>query len=144
MGRLFNEPETRYDQNNLAITKFGIAVDGEYAKQGEKPESDFINCVAFGKTGEFVQKYFRKGNKIALNGRWKTGSYTNKDGRKVYTNDCIVTKVEFAESKNPNSNSENQQAEPVQQQKPNHNSSYPSTTGFMEIPDSEMEELPFQ
>ena len=95
MGRLVRDPDVRYSQDGKAVAKFTLAVSRAY----KKDESDFINCTAFGKSAEFVEKYLNKGTKIALDGRWQTGSYTNKDGQKVYTNDCIVDSMEFAESK---------------------------------------------
>ena len=94
MGRLVRDPEVRYTQDSKAIAKFTIAVD-----RTKREEADFISCTAFGKNGEFAEKYLHKGTKIALEGRWQTGTYENKDGQKVYTNDCIVDHMEFAESK---------------------------------------------
>lgn len=88
---------------NTTVCKFSIAVDRAYKKDGEQ-SADFISCVAFGKTAEFIGKYFGKGSKIVIEGEWRTGSYTNKDGQKVYTNDCVVNRVEFAESKKESSN----------------------------------------
>jgi len=80
------------------VAKFGVAVNRKYKKDGQA-EADFINCVAFGKTADFIAKYFSKGSKIVIEGRWQTGSYTNKEGQKVYTNDCVIESVEFGESK---------------------------------------------
>ena len=111
MGRLTKDPDVRYGQENMAIARFSLAVD-----RRKKDEADFINCVAFGKTGEFVEKYLRKGTKVALEGRWQTGSY-EKDGKKVYTNDCVVEQMEFAESKRQESTPE------------------PQSNDFMDIPD---------
>lgn len=126
MGRLTRDPEVRYSQN-MAVSKFTLAVDRE--GRGEQSEADFINCTAFGKTGEFVEKYIYKGTKILVTGRWQTGSYTNKDGVKVYTNDCIVTKVEFAE--------------PKAEQKPQESYMKTNGDGFMNVPEGIDEELPF-
>ena len=97
MGRLTKDPEVR-QASQTYIARFSIAVDRKYKKDGE-PTADFLNCVAFGKTAEFIQKYFKKGIKIALEGRVQTGSYTNKEGVKVYTFDIVIESVEFAESK---------------------------------------------
>lgn len=83
----------------MAIARFSLAVDRRFKKEGE-PTADFINCVAFGKVAEIIEKYVFKGTKLIVNGEWKTGSYTNKDGNKVYTNDCVINNIEFAESKN--------------------------------------------
>lgn len=80
------------------VVKFGVAVNRKYKKDGQQ-DADFINCTAFGKTAEFISKYFSKGSKIVIEGRWQTGSYTNKEGQKVYTNDCIIESVDFGESK---------------------------------------------
>ena len=94
MGRLTRDAEIRHS-HDITVAKFTLAVD----RRGKDKEADFISCTAFGKTAEFVEKYIKKGTKIALEGRWQTGSYTNKEGVKVYTNDCIVEQIEFAESK---------------------------------------------
>lgn len=132
MGRLTKDPEVRYSQGNntIAIARYTLAVDRKFKRDGE-PNADFINCIAFGKNGEFAEKYLRKGMKILIEGRWQSGSYTNRDGQKVYTNDCVVESCEFAESKNAN-----------QSERPK---SMPQTDsdGFMSIPDGIDEELPF-
>ena len=97
MGRLTKDPDVRYSQgeSSTCIARYGIAVN----RIGKKDEADFINCVAFGKNGEFAEKYLSKGMKIAIEGRIQTGSYTNKDGQKVYTTDIVVERHEFCESK---------------------------------------------
>ena len=102
MGRLVRDPEVRYSQgeNAMAIARYTLAVDRRFNRNGDESTADFIGCVAFGKSGEFAEKYFRKGTKIAVTGRIQTGSYTNKDGVKVYTTDVVVEEQEFAESKN--------------------------------------------
>lgn len=93
LGRLTREPETRYN-NDLAISRYTLAVNRK-----KKGEADFINIVAFGKAGEFADKYFHKGMQVAVCGRIQTGSYTNTEGRKIYTTDVIAESQEFAESK---------------------------------------------
>ena len=100
IGRLTKDVETRYSQGNepMAISRYTLAVDRRFKREGEQ-EADFINCVAFGKAGEFAEKYFRKGMKVAISGRIQTGSYTNKDGVKVYTTEVVIEEQEFAESK---------------------------------------------
>lgn len=99
MGRLVRDPEVRYSAgNNTAVAKFTLAVDRKFHRDGDAT-ADFINCVSFGKTAEFAEKYFHKGIKIVVSGRIQTGSYTNKDGNKVYTTDVVVEEQEFAESK---------------------------------------------
>lgn len=97
IGRLTNDPDTRY-ASDTTVARFSLAVDRRYKSDGQ-PTADFPSIVAFNKTAEFVDKYFHKGMKIALEGRLQTGSYTNKDGVKVYTTDVIADQVEFAESK---------------------------------------------
>lgn len=132
MGRLTRDPEVRYSQGNqqpVAIARYSIAVDRRFKQDGQ-PAADFINCIAFGKLGEFAEKYLHQGTKIAVTGRIQTGSYTNKDGQKVYTTDVVVEEQEFCESKSQQSNN--------QQQVP------PSVgTDFMNIPDGIENELPF-
>ncbi len=105
MGRLTRDPEVRYSQgeNATAVARYTLAVDRRFNRNGDENTADFINCVAFGRAGEFAEKYFRKGIKIAITGRIQTGSYTNKDGVKVYTTDIVVEDQEFAESKNSSS-----------------------------------------
>ena len=129
MGRLTKDPEVRYSQGNnpMAIARYTLAVDRKFKRDGE-PTADFINCIAFGKNGEFAEKYLHKGIKILVEGRWQSGSYTNRDGQKVYTNDCVVESCEFAESKNANQGERPQPSN--------------SDDGFMQIPDN-MEDLPF-
>ena len=100
-GRLVRDPEVRYSQGEkpMAIASFTLAVDRKFKQEGQ-PTADFISCKAFGKVGETVERYVHQGNKIIVEGRWQTGNYTNKDGVKVYTNDCMVENIEFCESKN--------------------------------------------
>ena len=133
MGRLTRDPEVRYSQgdNSMAIARYSIAVDRRFKKDGDEQTADFINCVSFGKTAEFAEKYFHKGIKIAVVGRIQTGSYTNKDGQKVYTTDVVVEEQEFAESKGNGSTEGNQ------------TTSANKNTDFMNIPDDISEELPF-
>lgn len=135
MGRLTRDPEVRYTQGDNAsvVARFSLAVDRRFKKDGEQT-ADFISCVAFGKTGEFIEKYGHKGTKFVVEGRIQTGSYTNKDGQKVYTTDVVVEQVEFAESKaSADGNTINNTSNP----------NTPTDTSFMDIPDSIDEELPF-
>ena len=146
MGRLTRDPEVRYSQgeNAMAIARFTVAVDRRGSRNSQDGQTaDFISCVAFGRQGEFVEKYFHKGNRISLSGRIQTGSYTNKEGAKVYTTEVIAEDVEFAESKSESGNSgfdggsnNSFQAQP---------SMAPSgaSPDFMQIPDGIDEELPF-
>lgn len=132
MGRLTRDPEVRYSQDAqpLAIARYTLAVDRRGSKQGEQ-SADFINCIALGKSGEFAEKYLHQGTKIVVTGRIQTGSYTNRDGQKVYTTDVVVEEQEFAESK------KNTQPAP----EPAPAGGY---EGFMNIPDNvEDEGLPF-
>lgn len=134
MGRLTRDPEVRYGgANNTAVAKFGFAVPRKFKRDGE-PDCDFINCTAFGKTAEFIEKWCRQGTKLLLEGHWQTGSYTNRDGQKVYTNDCMVESCEFAESKNASQQNTQSRTEPMPQV---------DSMGFMNIPDGIDEELPF-
>lgn len=130
LGRLTRDPDVRYADSGSTIARFSLAVDRRF-KQESGETADFINCIAFGKTAEFIEKFIFKGTKIALNGRIQTGSYTNKDGVKVYTTDVVVENVEFAESKNNNSNEVRNAEAPAQ------------NGDFMSVPDSIDEELPF-
>ena len=98
MGRLTADPDVRYTNGNNAVARYTLAVDRKFKKEGEQ-SADFISCITFNKAAEFVEKYLHKGDKIVVSGRIQTGSYTNKDGRKVYTTDIIVEDHEFAESK---------------------------------------------
>ena len=127
VGRLTRDPEVRYTQENTAIARYSLAIDRRFRKDGEA-QADFINCVAFGKNGEFAEKYLRKGTKIAVTGRIQTGSYTNKEGQKVNTFDVVVEEHEFCESKAT-------EAKPAPQPMP--------TDVFMDIPDGISDELPF-
>lgn len=138
MGRLTRDPEVRYSQgeNQTAIARYSLAVNRRFKREGD-PEADFINCVAFGKQAEFAEKYFKKGTKMTITGRIQTGSYTNKDGVKVYTTDVIVEEQEFAESKAAAEN--HAAASPAPQPAPQQN----QADGFMNIPDGIDEELPF-
>ena len=134
MGRLTRDPDIRYTQPNSAqeqtcIARYSLAVNRRFNRDGEQ-KADFISCVAFGRQAEFAEKYLRKGTKIVLAGRIQTGSYTNRDGQKVYTTDVVVEEQDFAESK---------AAGQITQQNP----APVSEDGFMEIPDGLEEELPF-
>ncbi len=138
MGRLTRDPEVRYAQNesSTAIARYTIAVDRRIKRNGEQ-SADFISCVAFGKSGEWAEKWLHKGIKIAITGRIQTGSYTNKEGQKVYTTDVIIEEQEFAESRAASeSNSQS-----YQQQQPRQQTS--GADGFMSIPDGEENELPW-
>lgn len=134
MGRLTADPQVRYSQgeNATAVARYTLAVNRKFKKDG-KPTADFIPCVVFGRSAEFTEKYFRKGMQVAVSGRIQTGSYTNKDGNKVYTTDVVVEEQEFAESKA--ANQQNQQSAG--------SGSIPASDGFMNIPDGMDEELPF-
>ena len=144
MGRLCADPEVRYaqNQNQTAIARYRLAVDRRFHRDGDAT-ADFISCVAFGKAAEFAEKYLRQGTKIAITGRIQTGSYTNKDGQKVYTTDVIVEDQEFAESKSASAGSDNGGYRPaMSQSRPEPASAVAS--GFMNIPDGvEDEGLPF-
>lgn len=153
MGRLTRDPEVRYSQgeNPLAIARYTLAVDRRQSRSsnGEEQSADFISCVAFGRTGEFAERYLRKGTKIAVTGRIQTGSYTNKDGVKVYTTEVVVEDHEFAESRNASQSGDNSFGGGFNgggyTGGSNSNAPAPSGAGdgFMNIPDGIDEELPF-
>lgn len=128
-GRLTRDPEVRYTDNGLSIARVSIAVDRRFKKDGEQ-SADFPNIVAFGKTAEFIEKWFKKGTKIEVSGRIQTGSYTKEDGTKVYTTDVVAEQVGFSESKASSTGT---------------SQNIPSSLddGFMDIPDGLDEELPF-
>ena len=134
MGRLTRDPEVRYSQGErtMAIARYTLAVDrrGRRNQESSEQTADFIPCVIFGKAAEFAEKYFRQAMRISISGRIQTGSYTNKDGHKIYTTEVIVEEQEFAESKR-----ESQQG---QQAPPEYDGD-----GFMNIPEGVDEELPF-
>ena len=141
MGRLTRDPEVRYSQGEspLAIARYSLAVDRRRTNNNDGQTADFINCVAFGRQGEFAEKYFHKGIKIAVTGRIQTGSYTNKDGVKVYTTEVVVEEQEFAESKNASgAQGEGGYSAPAQQDA----APVAANDDFMNIPDG-IEELPF-
>lgn len=141
-GRLTKDPEVRYSSGDkqTAIARYNLAVDRRFKSQGEEQTADFINCVVFGRGAEFAENFLHQGTKIIAEGRIQTGSYINKDGKRVYTTDVVVENQEFAESKAASNNSykkENGDApykpEPAQ-----------AADGFMNIPDAIEDELPFK
>ena len=127
IGRLTRDPEVRYTDGGVSIARFSLAVERRF-KQENGADADFINIVSFGKTADFIEKYFHKGMKVALNGRIQTGSYTDKDGKKVYTTDVIAENVEFCESKQNN-------APEAKDSNANND--------FLNVPEEINEELPF-
>ena len=138
VGRLTRDPDLRYTNSGTSVASFTVAVDRNFTNQQGNREADFINCVAFGKQGEFAEKYLKKGMKIAICGRIQTGSYTDKDGIKRYTTDVVVEEHYFVESKNANNgNASNSQSAPQ------NNQPAASNDGFMSIPEGIEEELPF-
>jgi len=143
MGRLTRDPEVRYSQGEgqMAIARFTLAVDRRFKRQGDTVTADFFNCTAFGKQGEFVEKYLKQGTKVVVTGRIQNDNYTNKEGQKVYSVQVIVEEIEFAESKNASAgNGGSFQNAPVG------NSPEPMMPedGFMNIPDGIDNSLPFQ
>ncbi|MSA01079.1 single-stranded DNA-binding protein [Lactonifactor sp. BIOML-A3] len=134
MGRLTRDPDVRYSQgdNPIAIARYTLAVDRRFRRDGEAT-ADFISCLCFGKAAEFAEKYLRQGTKMTVCGRIQTGSYTNKEGQKVYTTEVVVEEQEFAESKAANEgHGTAQQSTPV-----------PGADGFVNLPDDIDEDLPF-
>lgn len=133
MGRLTRDPEIRYGgANNTAVARYSLAVDRRFKQEGQ-PEADFFNVVSFGKAGEFVEKYLRKGTKIVIEGELHNNNYTNKDGQKVYAIDIVTRNIEFAESKSSQGTQDNPQPMP----------NVEAEGGWMNIPDGIDEELPF-
>ena len=154
MGRLTRDPDVRYSQGeqSTAIARYTLAVDRRRSRsnQGDQQTADFISCVAFGRSGEFAEKYLHKGTKICVSGRIQTGSYTRQDGTKVYTTDVVVEDQEFAESRNAQSAGPDYGsyagADNAGAAAPSMNSSAATSSaidGFMNIPDGIDEELPF-
>ena len=139
MGRLTKDPNVRYTtgENQTAVARFTLAVDRRFAKRDDPnaQTADFIGCVAFGKTGEFVDKYLRQGTKVAIVGRIQTGQYDNSDGQRVYTTDVVAEEIEFAESKKDGGEAA---ATTPATAKPS------ADTSFVDIPNSIVEdEIPF-
>ncbi len=132
IGRSTKDADVRYSQGDkpMAIARISLAVDRKFKQEGQ-PTADFINCIAFGKTAEVIEKYVTKGTKIAVVGHIQTGSYTNKDGQKVYTTDVVIDELEFCESRS----SQQLSSQPA-----------PAPNGdmdFMQIPDEVSDMLPF-
>ena len=142
VGRLTRDPEVRYSsnvENAMAIARYTLAVDRRGKKENsDQPTADFISIVAFGRDGEFAEKYLRKGTRILVEGRIQTGSYTNKEGQKVYTTDVVVERHEFVESKNSGSSQPT-----IADMAPSTAPAGDAGDGFMNIPDGIDEELPF-
>ena len=134
MGRLTRDPEVRYStgDNAMAIARYTLAVDRRIRKENEG-NADFIGCIAFGKNAEFAEKYFRQGIRVVITGRIQTGSYTNREGKKVYTTDIVIEEQEFAESKSTSEQNKNG----------NRGMKPDIGDGFMNIPDGIADELPF-
>lgn len=132
-GRFTRDPDIKYTDGGSTIARFTIACDRRF-KQQDGQQADFISCVAFGKTAEFIEKYFVKGMKIEINGHIQTGNYTNNDGVKVYTTDVIAENVSFAESKSTSIQNSGFGQVPA---------ASTDNDGFMSIPDGIDEELPF-
>ena len=132
MGRLTRDPEVRYGgAQNIAIARFSLAVDRRYKREGQ-PQADFFNCTAFGKLGEFVEKYLHKGSKILIDGEMQNDNYQNKDGQTVHGFRVIVNSIEFAESKKAS-----------EQNNVTEQNNKTTDDGFMDVPDSIEETLPF-
>ena len=143
LGRLTRDPNISYSQSgdNMAIARFTLAVDRRGRRQdgADQQNADFIGCVCFGRQAEFAEKYLRQGTKVAVTGRIQTGSYTNKDGQKVYTTDVVLDDIEFAESKNAQGGGDSNYS----YQAPSRPAPSAAGDGFMNIPDGIDEELPF-
>ena len=148
MGRLTRDPDVRYTQgqDQKCIARYTLAVDRRKVRDSEGQQADFISCVAFGKAGEFIEKYCHKGTKLVVSGRIQTGSYTNRDGQKVYTTDVVAEDQEFAESKSAAGNGTGEAVRTdaaAGASGENQSNSEAAGDGFMSIPDGIDEELPF-
>ena len=128
MGRLTRDPDVRYSDQSSAVARFTLAVDRRFKRDGDQQTTDYISCVAFSKTGEFIERYCHQGTKLVVEGRIQTGSYTNRDGNKVYTTDVVAEEMYFAESKKEGSDGRSESTDEI---------------GFMNIPEGIDEELPF-
>lgn len=124
VGRTTRDVEVRHGDNDSVFARFSLAVDRKYKKEGEEQTADFISCIAFGKIAEFLEKFGRKGVKFVVEGRIQTGSFTNKEGVKIYTSDVVVESMEFAESKGNNNSA--------------------GDAAFLEIPEEMIAEMPFR
>ena len=144
MGRLTKDPDVRYSQgeNGTAVARYTLAVDRRFRRDGDQ-SADFISCVAFGKTGEFAEKYAHKGTKFVVSGRIQTGSYQNKEGQTVYTTDVVVEDMEFAESKSAASSNGGGYSAPAGAPADQSAAPQPADDGFMNVPDEIDDELPF-
>ena len=142
MGRLTRDPDVKYTagDNPMAIARYTLAVDRRFKKENEAT-ADFISCVAFSRAAEFAERYFRQGIRIVVSGRIQTGSYTNREGNKVYTTDVVVEEQKFAESKNNTAGNNNAQDNTAAGQQIGNTTV--DADGFMNIPDGIEEELPF-
>ena len=146
MGRLTRDPEVRYSQSeqSMAIARFTLAVDRRFKRDGDQQSADFISCTAFGKTGEFIERYCHQGTKLVVEGRIQTGSYTNKDGNRVFTTDVVVESCEFAESKAASGSSSDTNSNANSNYNNNQSGMSVDADGFMNIPDGVDDEgLPF-
>lgn len=150
MGRLTRNPDIRYTQGEkpVCIARYTLAVDRRFKRDGEQ-EADFISCVAFGRQAEFAEKYLQKGTKIVISGRIQTGSYTNREGARIYTTDIVVEEQDFAESKataagsNPESRAASAGSEAPKQKEETAANQPPLQDGFMTIPEGIEDKLPF-
>lgn len=144
MGRLTRDPEIRYSsgETQTAVARYTLAVDRRFKRQGDEQTADFINCVVFGRGAEFAENYLHQGTKLVVEGRIQTGSYTNREGQRVYTTEVIVENQEFAESKAAagSSGGGGYQQAPSARPEP----TQAAGDGFMNIPDAIDEELPFK
>ena len=144
IGRLTRDPDIRYSQaaEPLCIARYTLAVDRRFKKDQDQ-SADFISCVAFGRQGEFAEKYLHQGMKIAVNGRIQTGSYTNKEGQKVYTTEVVIEDHEFVESKAASEASRGSSQGSPTFQGGSSSGGESAPDGFMNIPEGIEEELPF-
>lgn len=141
MGRLTRDPRITYSQgeNSMTVARYTLAVDRRFKRQGDSQDADFISCVVFGRGAEFAENYLHQGTKVVVSGRIQTGSYTNKEGQKVYTTDVVIEEQEFAESKKAAEQNGGGNYQQASRPEP----SQAASDGFINIPDGIEEELPF-
>lgn len=149
IGRLTRDPDVRYTKtskgDNMVIAKYSLAIDRRNVRKGDNQQSaDYISCVAFGKNGEFAEKYLRQGIKVAITGHIQTGSYTNKDGQKVYTTDVVVEEHEFCESKNTENTQPAANVSPNNDTHTENNQPSAPNDSFMDVSDDILNDLPFK
>lgn len=145
MGRLTSDPDIKYTgDDNKAVANFSLAISRKFKNKDGKYDADFINCKAFGKVAEIIEKYFHKGSMMLVEGEWRTGSYESKDGKKIYTNECFVNGVEFTQSKKEAEADSSTTTKQTKEKKSEKSAPKTNTEDdFMPVPDAEDDDIPF-